>query len=123
MLNLDFYTGFEGSGEIIFKRIVNGDVESIHLWEGYFDDLIIPMEISGNGQWEGLAQHYHLNTGWYETPDWKIPNVPLIIKQLENVKLTNSIADRSTLEKIRNHLLDFLIESDQIQVDVFIDYS
>ena len=41
--NVKYYKGFEGEPEIIFQFKDNKDI-SIHIWEGYIDDIISKSE-------------------------------------------------------------------------------
>lgn len=82
---LDFYSGYEGEGEIRFIQLLeNGNTNTIRIWDGYFDDIMekIEPEVSG---WTSLAYCYHLATGWYDESPWQIPNITDALKQMEQV--------------------------------------
>ena len=34
---LDFYSGFEGMDEFVFRTNISGDSFAVHVWEGYLD--------------------------------------------------------------------------------------
>jgi hypothetical protein len=83
---LDFYSGFEGEGEIQFIRFLNdGNKNIIKSWEGYFDDLMGKVESTPNG-WVGLAYYYNLDEGWYEDSPWEIPNILEALQQFKGIE-------------------------------------
>lgn len=52
--NNAFYEGYEGEPEIVLT-IQEVPAYSIHLWEGYFDDIFEPPIIDGKG-WTGFTR-------------------------------------------------------------------
>lgn len=57
--NDTFYAGYEGETEIILS-IPNSD--TIHIWEGYFDDIFDTPSLDGNG-WKGFTRDFHQMEG------------------------------------------------------------
>lgn len=57
--NHTFYEGYEGEPEIILS-IPNSD--TIHIWEGYFDDIYDTPLLDGKG-WNGFTRDYHQMEG------------------------------------------------------------
>lgn len=57
--NYTFYEGYEGEPEIILS-VNNGD--TIHIWEGYFDDIFDSPTLDGNG-WKGFTRDFHQMEG------------------------------------------------------------
>lgn len=57
--NHTFYEGYEGEPEIILTL---SNVEIIHIWEGYFDDIYDTPSLDGNG-WNGFTRDYHQMEG------------------------------------------------------------
>lgn len=50
--NYAFYEGYEGEPEITL-RVANN--VTIHIWEGYFDDIFDMPSLDGNG-WTGFTR-------------------------------------------------------------------
>ncbi len=50
-----YYEGYEGEGEIVLC-LESGD--SIHIWEGFFDDIYATPALDGRG-WNGFTRDYH----------------------------------------------------------------
>ncbi len=57
--NHTFYEGYEGEPEIILTL---SNFETIHIWEGYFDDIYDTPSLDGNG-WNGFTRDYHQMEG------------------------------------------------------------
>lgn len=55
--NHTFYEGYEGEPEIILLMKELSEY-SIHLWEGYFDDIFGEPMLDGNG-WKGFTRDIH----------------------------------------------------------------
>lgn len=82
---LDFYSGYEGEGEIQFIQILgNEKTYTIRIWDGYFDDIMEKIEPEVGG-WTNLAYYYNLAEGWYDESPWKIPNISDALRQIEQV--------------------------------------
>lgn len=82
----DFYTGYEGEGEIQFIHVLdNGNKNIIRIWDGYFDDIMEKIEPEASG-WTGLAYYYNLAEGWYDESPWKIPNLIETLQQIKETK-------------------------------------
>ncbi|SHL34231.1 hypothetical protein SAMN02745136_04674 [Anaerocolumna jejuensis DSM 15929] len=111
----DFYTGYEGEGEIQFIQILDsGNRNIIRIWDGYFDDIMDKIEPEASG-WTGLAYCYNLVVGWYDESPWKIPNT---IKALQQIKQTEKAEFRfqeskRVTEEICN-LLSNAIDNDNV---------
>ena len=58
--NFKFYEGFEGEPEIVIKA-ENSDMQILHIWDGYFDDILREPKLDGNG-WQGFTRDYHQGT-------------------------------------------------------------
>lgn len=86
MKQIDFYTGFEGNPEIVIS-VINDDQDKVYAlktWVGYFDAVLQKIKPL-NGHWEGVALHYHLETGWYDE-EWTCDNVKLLHDQLKEIE-------------------------------------
>ena len=57
--NYTFYEGYEGEPEIILS-IPNSS--TIHIWEGYIDDIYDTPSLEGKG-WNGFTRDYHQMEG------------------------------------------------------------
>lgn len=76
-----FYEGFEGEKKFIFCLCENENViERLHLWEGYFDDILSLIPMSEKG-WEGLAEYYQLALD-FDDEHWKVPSCRKALAQL-----------------------------------------
>lgn len=67
--NCTYYEGYEGETEIIL--CLEG-VQTLHIWEGYFDDIYDTPSLDGKG-WKGFTRDYHQlegifsdKCGWFE---------------------------------------------------------
>lgn len=103
MLVFDFYSGFEGKGELrILRKSSDGATISVILiWVGFFDIIMNKIEPSEK-EWEGVLLYYHLHTGWYEEENWECKEVELFIEQLESF-------DHNYLDKDCKEVLDVLL--------------
>lgn len=98
----DYYTGFEGEPEIGFvRRNGQGHELVFTLWYGYFY-TVMELVVPGPTGWTALALPYHLVEGWYDDPDWLVPDVPAVIAQLDAL-------DRAQLPEQERKILDELI--------------
>ena len=116
--NRDFYSGFEGEGEIEFIRLCkSGDKDIIRIWDGYFDDVMEKFEPVENG-WTGLAYYYNLCEGWNTESPWKIPDVHDALKQLESIKNKNMRYEKSheVLAEICNLLVEAVKQNEEILI-------
>ena len=53
--NYTYYEGYEDEGKIVL--CIEAD-QSVHIWEGYFDDIYDTPTLDGNG-WKGFTRDYH----------------------------------------------------------------
>ena len=53
--NYRYYEGFEGEAEIVLRI---GNNFTVHIWDGYFDDIFNSPPLDGNG-WTGFTRDYH----------------------------------------------------------------
>ena len=53
--NYTYYNGYEDENEII---LIIENVQALHIWEGYFDDIFDAPNIDGKG-WKGFTKDYH----------------------------------------------------------------
>jgi hypothetical protein len=114
-MNLDYYTGFEGDAEITFKTADQEMV--ITMWEGYFTNIIEDIMPNEQGMWEGLTLFHHTDTGWHDKSPFRLPELTVIIKQLENCD--SSSWDYDTQQVYDNLLMLFKYASkNAVAVDV-----
>jgi len=101
----DFYTGFEGNGEIsFFCQTEDSQKYVVKIWEGYFYTIMTSMlnNLSlVNGEFTGIAYYYNRQTGWYDESPWLIENLGEAIYQFECVN-DNDLDDteKAVLESI-----------------------
>ena len=62
--NYTYYEGYEGEPEIMIES-ENDAMQRLHIWEGYFDDLLRDPKNDGNG-WIGFTRDYHQCEGAFD---------------------------------------------------------
>ena len=55
--NYTFFEGYEDEPEIEFSSS-NQDMETLHMWDGFFDDIFRRPSLDGKG-WHGFTRDYH----------------------------------------------------------------
>jgi hypothetical protein len=78
----NFYEGFEGEPELVVSLKGNRE-EAFSAWVGHFDNVMIHVNPGPEG-WDGLAEHYHCDTG-YNDGLWRDPNPSDTAKMLRSV--------------------------------------
>jgi len=61
--NCTFYDGYEGEPEIILMIVEEAEY-SIHMWDGYFDDIFGEPALDGNG-WKGFTRDLNQMEGLF----------------------------------------------------------
>lgn len=104
-INEKYYNGFEGDEEIVFRLYIRDkEKEQLGIWGGYFNSIVELIKPDDKG-WTGLAYYYHLDIGWYEEENWKIPDIELAYRQLLGI-YKNIINENE--KKILNIILKLL---------------
>jgi len=116
----DFYSGYEGEGEIQFITFINNEKVIIKLWDGYFDDIMKKIEPTTKG-WTSLAHHYNLATGWYDESPWKLKNIVEALKQLKEVM--NAEFEFEGTKGIYNEICALLANAIETNNSVYIAYE
>lgn len=118
--NYTYYDGFEGEPEYIFC-LYAGDcfTEKIHIWDGYFSDIINTIKPTENG-WTSLTEYYHLCID-FDNDNWKIPDIPSALRQLKNI-------DTSKIKFPKSHdvlqiLIDMFTRACENNLTIYIEYS
>ena len=62
--NYKFYEGYEGEPEVILS-VKNNELETIHIWDGFFDDIFRKPSLDGKG-WNGFTRDYHQCEGAFD---------------------------------------------------------
>lgn len=62
--NYKFYEGYEDEPEIEFST-KEEDMETLHIWDGFFDDIFREPSLDGNG-WNGFTRDYHQCEGAFD---------------------------------------------------------
>ncbi|GAB1159750.1 hypothetical protein YWY31_57750 [Paenibacillus illinoisensis] len=116
IINSKYYEGYEGEGEIQFIRhLSNGDKYILRIWDGYFDEIMREIQPEDNG-WTGLAYYYNVEEPWWETP-WKIPDLPIVLKQLQEIQTEFLNVE---VKKLLIELCDILSDSSILNESVWI---
>lgn len=55
--NYKFFEDFDGEPEIVIEA-ENTDMQILHIWDGYLDDILREPNLDGNG-WFGFTKDYH----------------------------------------------------------------
>lgn len=113
--NVDYYTGFEGEGEIVFVNQNERVIFEFKMWIGYFNSIlnnINSVALESNN----FLDLYYLQEGWFDESPFEIKDVAEVIylfKEFNIFKLTveekikiNSMSD--ILVNIKKDLIDFL---------------
>ena len=113
-----FYDRFEGEKKFIFCLTDHDEViERLHVWAGYFDDIMSLIPYSEKG-WECLAEYYQLALD-YDDEHWKVPNCKKALQQLTGINRNRMKYPR------RSDCYDAMVELFQRAVeeklDVYID--
>ena len=62
--NEKFYEGFEGEEEVEFS-VADENMETLHIWEGYFSDIFCEPSLDGKG-WHGFTRDYNQCEGAFD---------------------------------------------------------
>ena len=81
--NYKFFEGFEGEPEIVIEAEMT-NMEILHIWDGYFDDIFREPNLDGNG-WLGFTRDYHQCEGAFGDDSEAI--ITNISEYLEDLKL------------------------------------
>lgn len=81
--NYDYYKGFEGEEEIILE-FKNNPTYNIHIWCGYFEDIIEEPSLNGKG-WKGFTRDFHQDEGAYDEDEYEI-NIQEYKEDIEQYK-------------------------------------
>ncbi|MDE5621105.1 MAG: hypothetical protein K2I80_11420 [Ruminococcus sp.] len=117
--NYKYYDGFEGESEYIFC-LYSGDclTEKIHIWDGYFSDIINTIEPTENG-WTSLAEYYQLCIE-FDNDNWKVPDSQSALQQLKNVDNLKIRFPKS--HEVLKILIDVFIIACENNLTVYIEY-
>ena len=55
--NYTFFEGFDDEPEIVIEA-EKTNMQTLHIWYGYFDDILRKPNLDGNG-WSGFTRDYH----------------------------------------------------------------
>ena len=80
--NYTYYEGYEGEPEIVIES-ENTDMQILHIWDGYLDDLLREPKIDGNG-WLGFTRDYHQCEGAFgDNSEAVITDIPEYLNDLK----------------------------------------
>lgn len=116
----DYYSGFEGEPEITFvRKDTLGDELAFALWDGHFGRIIELIQPEPEG-WSGLALHYHLDTGWNEDDDWRVPDPEVALSQLDGlVRADLPEQERKILDELVAFIREGIQAGDALHIQYF----
>lgn len=79
--NYKFYEGFEGEEEVEFSRN-DENMETLHIWEGYFSDIFCEPPLDGKG-WLGFTRDYNQFEGAFDDGEAIITDLQEYIDDLK----------------------------------------
>lgn len=80
--NYTYYEGYEGEPEIVIES-ENDDMQILHIWDGYLDDLLREPKIDGNG-WLGFTRDYQQCEGAFgDASEAAITDIPEYLNDLK----------------------------------------
>lgn len=128
--NTDYYTGFEGEPEILFKIQANEKTFEFKMWIGYFNSILDNVKFP-NPETNRFLSLYYLQEGWYDESPFEIEDVNEVIHVFNTFDIDKLSKDEktqinsmiSTLEEINNELISFLEFSLNNNYTVTISYS
>lgn len=118
--NYTYYSGFEGEPEYTFcLHAGNNPIEKIHVWDGYFSDIIRTVAPVETG-WTSLAEYYQLCL-YFDNDNWKVPDIHSALKQLKNI-------DTSKIRFPKSHdvlkiLIEMFTKACENNLTIYIEYS
>lgn len=118
--NFRYYCGFEGEPEYAFCLYDgNCPVEKIHLWDGYFSDIILTIAPFETG-WTSLAEYYQL-CPYFDNDNWKVPDIHSALNQLKNI-------DTSKIRFPESHyvlqlLIEMFTKAFENNLTIYVEYS
>lgn len=117
--NYAYYNGFEGEPEYIFCLYDNNiPVEKIHIWDGYFSDIIRTVPPTETG-WTGLAEYYQLCL-YFDNDNRKVPDIHSALNQLKNID-TSKIKFPESHEVLKI-LAEMFARACENNLDIYIEY-
>ncbi len=117
--NYRYYEGLEEEPEYTFCLYDgNCPIEKIHIWEGYFRDIIRTVAPVQNG-WTSLAEYYHTCID-FDNENWKIPDIKSALQQLKNIDTSKIIFSESY--EILSLLVEMLTKADENNQAVYIEH-
>lgn len=84
MKTIDFYSGFEGEGELdLVEKDERGEaICRFELWIGHFSRIMELVRPNAQGLLEGVAYQNSMLTGWHEEDSWLCPDAGHFLAQL-----------------------------------------
>lgn len=117
--NFRYYDGFEGEPEYTFCLYdENNPIEKIHLWDGYFGDIIDTIEPTEKG-WTSLAEYYQMCI-YFDNDNWKIPDIQSALQQLENIDTSKIKFPKS--HEVLKILIEIFIKAYENNLTIYIEY-
>lgn len=118
--NYKYYNGFESEPEYIFCLYENNHVtEKIHIWCGYFSDIILTIEPVEKG-WTSLAEYYHMCID-FDNDNWEIPDIHSALNQLQNIDA--SMIEFPVSHEVLKLLIEIFTRACENHLDIYIEYS
>lgn len=123
MVNEKYYKGFEGEKEV---AVYNDLKSGFEIWEGYFETLMSGCDLT-NLKEGGLLYSYVTRNGFYEEETWKIPNLELVLREIEsfepNIAEIESAEMIVEIENLKKDLICFINETRDKGLSIYVQYD
>lgn len=128
--NTDYYTGFEGEPEILFKIQDKEKTFEFKMWIGYFNSILNNVKLP-EFETNNFLSLYYLQEGWLDESPFEIKDVSEVIYVFNAFDIDKLSKDEkarinsmiNTLEEIKNELISFLEFSLNNNYTITISYS
>ena len=118
--NYKYYKGYEGEPEIIFRYLNNPNI-SIHIWEGYIDDIMRNQPGTDEDYRNGLSYDWNTMNGPYGDENKNIINLDNYYKDLLRFKKTKFKFEET--KEVYDLIMNFLKQAvdDKQKVELIIE--
>ncbi len=118
--NTIFYDGYEGEGEIVLTLLNSQNAVTLHVWDGYFEEIFGNPTISSTG-WSGFTKDYQESTRTFNGEKRIIfSTIPEYLSDLKNYENHTFSFDeaKACLNLLINFFEQALSSSSEITVEI-----